>query len=277
MKEHHAKCPKAQAWDIANVPCGCPNGWPRKIAHSKSEFRRLTTQGVDVLSPVSPEADLIAKDEARWDARKPCGCYENMVCNECLRPAQGEIAVKERCKCGHEQHAGLACFVMTGITSVGPVYCGCSDAPSAHGEGATLDSSAIDSALAEKGLSDLRPVVDELLTAMREGRPGLERAPAPRETPSALKQAALDKCREDGHCFYDADNTGKHRCTVCGSPALMLTTEQIEALQDAAVRSWLESRIAHYEAEQKTLIEVVVLRAERTALASAAEARGEEQ
>jgi hypothetical protein len=27
---HHAKCPKALAWDIPHVPCTCPRGWPRK-------------------------------------------------------------------------------------------------------------------------------------------------------------------------------------------------------------------------------------------------------
>ena len=31
MKEtiHHNSCPKALAWDIPNVPCECPKGWPR--------------------------------------------------------------------------------------------------------------------------------------------------------------------------------------------------------------------------------------------------------
>src|SRR5574343_437356 len=28
-KEHHFSCPKTQAWDIDNVPCSCPRGWPR--------------------------------------------------------------------------------------------------------------------------------------------------------------------------------------------------------------------------------------------------------
>lgn len=29
--EHHGKCPSAQAWDIPNVPCDCPRGWPRTL------------------------------------------------------------------------------------------------------------------------------------------------------------------------------------------------------------------------------------------------------
>lgn len=38
--EHHAKCPKVQAWDIEGVPCDCPPGWPRKtlsVSPSPSE------------------------------------------------------------------------------------------------------------------------------------------------------------------------------------------------------------------------------------------------
>lgn len=30
MLNHHGKCPAAQAWDIPNVPCSCPPGWPRQ-------------------------------------------------------------------------------------------------------------------------------------------------------------------------------------------------------------------------------------------------------
>lgn len=30
MKDHHGKCAKAQAWDIEDVPCTCPRGWPRE-------------------------------------------------------------------------------------------------------------------------------------------------------------------------------------------------------------------------------------------------------
>jgi len=26
---HHGSCPCALAWDIPNVPCTCPRGWPR--------------------------------------------------------------------------------------------------------------------------------------------------------------------------------------------------------------------------------------------------------
>ncbi len=27
--DHHGSCPASQAWDIPNVPCSCPSGWPR--------------------------------------------------------------------------------------------------------------------------------------------------------------------------------------------------------------------------------------------------------
>jgi hypothetical protein len=30
MSDHHSRCQKALAWDIPNVPCTCPRGWPRK-------------------------------------------------------------------------------------------------------------------------------------------------------------------------------------------------------------------------------------------------------
>lgn len=29
MYVHHVRCPIALAWDIPNVPCECPRGWPK--------------------------------------------------------------------------------------------------------------------------------------------------------------------------------------------------------------------------------------------------------
>ena len=35
MKVHHGSCPKALAWDIPDVPCSCPPGWPQ----TREQFR----------------------------------------------------------------------------------------------------------------------------------------------------------------------------------------------------------------------------------------------
>ena len=40
---HHARCMRDKAWDIENVPCTCPRGWPRKFTKKQElEFDKLT-------------------------------------------------------------------------------------------------------------------------------------------------------------------------------------------------------------------------------------------
>lgn len=36
--EHHAKCMCAQAWDVEQVPCSCPRGWPRASKKTRWTF-----------------------------------------------------------------------------------------------------------------------------------------------------------------------------------------------------------------------------------------------
>lgn len=36
---HHSRCWQSQAWDVDNVPCSCPSGWPRKEEPAMSEPR----------------------------------------------------------------------------------------------------------------------------------------------------------------------------------------------------------------------------------------------
>ena len=42
MLDHHGCCPNSLAWDIPDVPCDCPPGWPRKAGWQQKPMIRVS-------------------------------------------------------------------------------------------------------------------------------------------------------------------------------------------------------------------------------------------
>ncbi len=58
--DHHGTCPRAQAWDVADVPCRCPKGWPTRR-------RRVHVEGQPgTPSPHSPSRSETYRKEREY-------------------------------------------------------------------------------------------------------------------------------------------------------------------------------------------------------------------
>lgn len=94
---HHGRCPQALAWDIPNVPCECPPGWPRKkpmTQPSQPQAERVEPETPATLCGTCghPESDhypMCFHMPPNGQSLPQCRC-EDFAAPAAPAPAQGE-------------------------------------------------------------------------------------------------------------------------------------------------------------------------------------------